>query len=186
MQLLSIQVGRVRPLQVGDQSVMSGILKRPVSGAVAVRPLGLEGDEQADLSVHGGLAKAIYAYPVEHYGFWREQRRAWGLPDDLPPGSLGENLTISGLLEESLYVGDILEFPDCTLRVTQPRFPCYKFAAVMGRPQAARSMMRSGFSGFYLAVDRTGTLAAGQSFLLIPGPRTMPLMTTYRQRGRSQ
>ena len=96
--------------------------------------------------------------------FWRERKRAWGLPDELPFGSLGENLTISGLLEESLYVGDVLDLPDCSLRVTQPRFPCYKFTAVMGRVQAARSMMRSGFSGFYLAVDRPGTLAAGQSF----------------------
>jgi MOSC domain-containing protein YiiM len=186
VQVLSVQVGRVQPLSVGDQSVMSGIRKRPVVGAVAVGRLGLEGDEQADLTVHGGLAKAIYAYPVEHYGFWREQKRSWGLPEELPFGSLGENLTISGLLEESLYVGDVLDFPDCSLRVTQPRFPCYKFTAVMGHVQAARSMMRSGFSGFYLAVDRTGTLAAGQSFLLTPGPRTMPLMTTYRQRGQSQ
>ena len=175
MRVLSVQLGLVRPLQVGDQSVMSGIVKRSVSGRVAVRALGLEGDEQADLTVHGGLSKAVYAYPVEHYEFWREARRSWGLSHELPHGSLGENLTIEGLLEDSLYVGDTLLLPDCVLRVTQPRMPCYKFAATMGHAHAARKMMQSGFSGFYLAVDVRGSIEAGQNFEVEPGPRSMPL-----------
>jgi len=170
-----VQVSRALPLQVGDESVLSGIRKRAVIGPVAVRSLGLEGDEQADLTVHGGLSKAVYAYPIEHYGFWRERRRTLGLPDDLPFGSLGENLTIQGLLETALFVGDCLRFPDCDLRVTQPRGPCFKFVAVMGDPQAARKMVQSGFSGFYLAVDRPGHIEAGQSFELVAGPREMPL-----------
>jgi MOSC domain-containing protein YiiM len=154
---------------------MSGIVKRAIEGRVAVRSLGLEGDEQADLTVHGGLSKAVYAYPVEHYEFWREARREWGLSPELPHGSLGENLTIEGLLEDSLCVGDTLLFPDCALRVTQPRMPCYKFAATMGHAHAARKMMQSGFSGFYLAVDVPGSIEAGQAFDVARGPRAMPL-----------
>jgi MOSC domain-containing protein YiiM len=110
LRLLSVQVGRVAPLSIGDQRVMSGIRKRAVAGPVAVEALGLAGDEQADLTVHGGLAKAVYAYPTEHYGFWRERRRTLGLADDLPNGSLGENLTVQGLLESELFVGDVLRF----------------------------------------------------------------------------
>ena len=175
MRVLGVQVGLAQPLQVGEQSVMSGIVKRAVSGNVAVRELGLEGDEQADLTVHGGPSKAVYAYPVEHYEFWREARRSWGLSPELPHGSLGENLTIEGLLEDSLYVGDTLRFPGCALRVTQPRMPCHKFAATMGHAHAARKMMQSGFSGFYLAVDVPGSIEAGQGFEVEPGPRAMPL-----------
>jgi MOSC domain-containing protein YiiM len=121
----------------------------------------------------------VYAYPVEHYAFWREQRRAAALDPELPYGSLGENLTIAGLLESALYVGDQLRFPDCLLRVTQPRKPCFKFTAVMGDPQAARKMVQTGFCGFYLAVDSPGSVAAGQTFELLPGPRQMPLMTLF-------
>ena len=180
MQVLGVQVGRVQPLKVGDQSVTSGIVKRSVSVRVAVRALGLEGDEQADLTVHGGLSKAVYAYPVEHYEFWREARRSWGLSPELPHGSLGENLTIEGLLEDSLYVGDTLRFPDCALRVTQPRMPCFKFAATMGHAHAARKMMKSGFSGIYLAVDMPGSIEAGQGFQVEPGPRATPLSELVR------
>ncbi len=179
MRALGVQVGKALPLRIGDEEVLSGIRKHAVAGTVSVRTLGLEGDEQADLTVHGGRAKAIYAYPVEHYPFWREQRRALGLPDDLPHGSLGENLTIEGLLEESLYVGDLLRFPDCLLRVTQPRQPCFKFVATMGDRQAARKMVRTGFSGFYLAVDEVGSVEAGQEFELEPGPRETRLMALF-------
>jgi MOSC domain-containing protein YiiM len=180
MKVLGVQVGRVETLDIGDRQVLSGIRKRPVSGEIAVAVLGLEGDEQADLTVHGGLRKAIYAYPVEHYGFWQEQRRGLGLSDDLAYGSLGENLTVEGLLEDSVYVGDTLLFPNCVLRVTQPRMPCYKFVATMGDRQAARKMMQTGFSGFYLAVDVPGRIAAGQSFELRHGPREMTLRALSR------
>jgi len=180
LQLLGIQVGAVQPLKVGDQRVMSGFRKHAARGPVAVSTLGLAGDEQADLTVHGGLAKAVYAYPVEHYAFWREHRKALGLPTDLPYGSLGENLTLSGVLEASLHVGDELRFPDCVLRVTQPRGPCYKLNAAMDDSTAVRTMARSGVSGFYLAVDVPGSLTAGQAFEVVAGPRETPLMTLFK------
>jgi len=173
-------VGTAQPLQVGDQWVVSGIRKHTVTGRVPVRALGLDGDEQADLTVHGGLSKAVYAYPLEHYDFWRRSQRALGLPDELPCGSLGENLTVSGILEDSLFVGDTLIFPDCVLRVTQPRHPCYKFNAVMGDPKAGAKMLQSGLSGFYLSVDTPGSLAVGESFAVHPGPREVPLMTLFK------
>ena len=178
--LLGLQVGRARPLDVGGREVLSGIRKHAAPGRVPVRALGLAGDEQADLSVHGGLSKAVYAYPVEHYPFWNRRRESWGLPPDLVYGSLGENLTLAGLLETDVFVGDELVFPDCILRVTQPREPCFKFNAVMGSRDAARSMARSGYCGFYVSVAAEGTLAAGESFVVTPGPRTMPLLQLFR------
>jgi MOSC domain-containing protein YiiM len=185
MRVLGVQVGTVQPLQIGDSRVLSGIRKHPVQGSVAVHAMGLAGDEQADPTVHGGHSKAVYAYPLEHYAFWREYRQSAGSSADLPYGSLGENLTITGLLESSLHVGDMLHFPDCVLRVTQPREPCYKFNAVMGGPNAAKAMIRSGYSGFYLAVDTPGTLMAGQEFSVVPGPRETPLTELLKgSRGR--
>jgi len=177
--LLGVQVGRAAPLTAGDREVMSGIHKRSVTGPVAVGALGLAGDEQADLTVHGGLSKAVYAYPIEHYAFWREQRRSLGLADELPYGSLGENLTVQGVLEAGLFVGDTLRFPDCELRVTQPRKPCYKFAAYFGDPLAPRKMVETAFCGFYVAVDRPGRIEAGQAFELVAGPRQTPLLALF-------
>jgi MOSC domain-containing protein YiiM len=181
VRILGVQVGKARPLVAGDRTVLSGIRKRAVTGTVDVHRLGLDGDEQADLTVHGGLAKAVYAYPVEHYPFWcAQQRELHGTDVMLPHGSLGENLTIEGLLEPDVFVGDVLRLPGCTLRVTQPRKPCFKFNAVTGNQLAARKMQQTGFCGFYLAVDETGTLAVGQSFDLVPGPREMPLLALFR------
>ena len=175
MKLLSIQIGKSQPLAVptpnGTQEVCSAIRKTTTEGPVRVEPLGLVGDEQTDLSVHGGLSKAVYAYPIEHYPFWQAQREQLGFDDVLPHGSMGENLTLQGLLEIDVYVGDELHFPDCILRVTEPRQPCFKFNAVMGDKLAAKKMLQNGLSGFYLAVVKTGTLSAGQCFTLIPGTR---------------
>lgn len=171
--LLSLQIGVVEPLLIDGRQIMSGIRKKPVTRRIAVAALGLEGDEQADLSVHGGLNKAIYAYPAAHYRYWREQ---YALDDAaLPFGSLGENLTIAGLLETEACVGDELHFPDCVLRITQPRLPCFKFNAIMGDRQAAKKMAHSGFSGFYLAVASPGSLAAGDAFEWRPGPRQVAI-----------
>lgn len=183
--LLGVQVARAQPLQVGPfRTVLSGIGKRPVEGVVAVGKLGLEGDEQADLSVHGGLAKAVYAYPVEHYDYWREQQRSIGrAPEALHYGGLGENLTIAGLLEEDTFVGDVLLFPDCRLRVTEPRKPCFKFVAAMSDRQAARKMIETRYCGMYLAVDEPGTIEAGQAFDVIPGRRETPLLALFPRRG---
>jgi MOSC domain-containing protein YiiM len=174
MQIQGIQVGSARKALIGGRAVLTAIRKSAVAGPVAVRALGLAGDEQADLSVHGGLEKAVYAYPSEHYGFWREQRLqagVGGIDDELPFGGMGENLTLSGLLEADVWVGDVLEFADCALRVEQPREPCFKFNAAMGFNTAVKVMAQSGFCGFYLSVHTPGSLQAGESFVLHPGPR---------------
>lgn len=182
--VLSVNVATVRPLRIDGRNVMSGIGKRPVDGPQAVRPLGLATDEQADLTVHGGLSKAVYAYPSEHYPFWRQARaeaRASLWDEDLPPGSLGENLTLQGLLETQVWVGDTLVFPDCTLQVSEPRFPCFKFTAVMGFSTAAKRMVQAGCCGWYLRVTRPGTIEAGQSFELQPGRREATLLATFHR-----
>lgn len=177
----AVSVGAARPLTVpGGRQFLSGIAKQPVDGPVAARPLGLAGDEQADLSVHGGLHKAVYAYPIEHLPFWRAQRLARGLdaPHALPPGFMGENLLLEGLLEDRLWVGDTLRLDgsSCVLRVTGPREPCYKFCAVMGFAEAARVMVREGRCGFYLAVDEPGELRAGMAVRVTPGQRGLSVM----------
>lgn len=183
--LVSVNVSRALPMQIGGREVMTGIGKRPVAGPVEVGPLGLAGDEQADLSVHGGPAKAVYAYPVEHYPFWqtvRAQARAaeWGAA--LPPGAMGENLTLSGLLEDQVFIGDVLRFGGCELAVSEPRMPCFKFNAAIGFAQAAKLMAANGWCGFYLAVRTPGTVQAGETFELIAGPREVGITELFRAR----
>jgi MOSC domain-containing protein YiiM len=156
-----------------------------LEGVVQVRALGLQGDEQADLTVHGGLEKAIYAYPAEHYPFWLDQRQSagvGGIDAQLSGGALGENLTLRGLLETDVWVGDLLQFADCTLRVEQPREPCFKFNAAMGFNTASKAMAQSGFCGFYLSVDQPGTLRAGESFVLVPGARRVGIPERFAAR----
>lgn len=173
-QLLSVQAGLARRIKIGERSILTAYAKQPVAEPVPVMPLGLMGDEQADFSVHGGLEKAVYAYPFEHYAYWQAARREAGLggiDDSLPHGSLGENLTLEGLLETGVWAGDVLQFPGCALRVTLPREPCYKFNAAMGFGRASKLMAQTGFCGFYLAVQTPGTLRAGESFDVIPGRR---------------
>jgi MOSC domain-containing protein YiiM len=181
----SINVSKAREVLIDGQPVLTGIFKQPVDGPVVVRPLGLEGDEQADPTVHGGLSKAVYAYPVEHYPFWQTVRAqagvaAWDTP--LAPGALGENLTLSGLLESQAFIGDLLRFPDCELAVSEPRFPCFKFNAAMGFNQAVKLMAQNAWCGFYLAVRTPGTLRAGESFEFIPGPREVGIQELFRSR----
>jgi len=178
MQLLSLNLGTIRPLTIDGRKFMTAIGKSPVAGVVQVGRLGLAGDEQSDLSVHGGLDKAVYAYPAQHYAGWQAQRRARAVSlfdETLPPGFMGENLTLQGLDEQQVWVGDELHFPDCVLRVTEPRQPCFKFNAVMGYAQAAKDMVSTGHSGWYLAVDQPGTLQAGQPFELRPGSRNLSI-----------
>ena len=172
--LLSINTATAQPLQIQGHKVLSAIGKQPRQGRLRVGPLGLEGDEQADPQWHGGVSKAVYAYPAEHYGWWEQRRRAQQVDlfdQPLPQGFFGENLTVQGLLEQDVFVGDVLHFPDCSLRVTEPRQPCFKVNAVMGDKLAAKKMLKNGLSGFYLAVVKTGTLSAGQSFKLVQGAR---------------
>ena len=181
-QLLSVQVGVARRVNLGGSSVFTAFSRQATPDAVPVMPLGLRGDEQADLSVHGGLEKALYAYPSEHYPYWQEMRRQAGLQeidDSLPPGSPGENLTLAGLLETGVWAGDVLKFADCELQVRLPREPCYKFNAAMGFARASRLMAQTGFCGFYLSVLTPGTLRASEAFELIPGRRGVSIATLF-------
>jgi MOSC domain-containing protein YiiM len=190
--ILQVCVGRVQPLAVAapggrTEHVASAIAKRPVDGPVRVGPLGLEGDEQGDPTVHGGLGKAVYAYFSAHHAFWQTVRAqagvaGWGEP--VPPGLFGENLLMAGLREDDLWLGDRLVGPGCTLVVSEPRQPCFKFNAAMGFAQAAKLMVQSGFCGAYLAVLVPGTLQAGQTLQLEPGPREINLREMFRARQR--
>lgn len=191
IQVLQVCTGRARPLPVGGRQVLSAIAKMPVQGPVAVGPLGLAGDEQADLSVHGGLSKAVYAYPSEHLPFWQTVRAQaqvapWGQP--LAPGALGENLLLQGLLERDLWIGDRLHIGTgghgCVLVVSEPRQPCFKFGAAMGFAQAVKLMAQSGFCGCYLAVLQPGQVQAGDAVELQNGPRELSLAELFRARVR--
>ena len=183
--LRSLNVARAEAVSIHGRRIMTAIGKRPVEGRRAVLALGIEGDEQADLSVHGGPGKAVYAYPAEHYGFWQTVRAQAGVSlwdEPLPPGSLGENLTLEGVLESGLWIGDVLRFPDCVLAVSEPRFPCFKFAAAMGFKHAPKLMAESAWCGAYLAVREPGTIAAGEAFTLVPGPRHVGIVELFRSR----
>jgi MOSC domain-containing protein YiiM len=186
MQITSVQVGKVQRIRLADgRSTTSAMAKQPVAGPVPVRPLGLAGDEQADTSVHGGLSKAVYAYGAQHYPFWQTVRAQAkvALWDEPPPyGSLGENLTVDRLDEAQLWIGDLLRLPGCTLAVSEPRLPCFKFAHAMGFAQAVKLMSQSGFCGAYLAVREPGTLAAGDPIELVPGPREVNLRDLFLAR----
>jgi MOSC domain-containing protein YiiM len=185
MKVLHVNRSRALPLQIEGREVLTGIMKRAVAGPVEVRLLGLEGDEQADPSVHGGVSKAVYAYPQEHYGFWQTVRAQAGVAawnDVLPPGSIGENLTVEGLAEDRLWIGDRLRLPNCVLAVSEPRFPCHKFVAVMRFKHAAKMMVQSGFCGSYLGVIEPGSVSAGDPIELQPGPRQVNLRELFRSR----
>jgi MOSC domain-containing protein YiiM len=188
MRVLSVNCALARPTLINGRKLLTAIGKAPVGGPVAVRPLGLEGDEQADLTVHGGLPKAVYAYPSEHFAFWRTVRAQAGVSlwdEALPPGLLGENLTLEGLLETELWIGDRLQLPNCTLAVSEPRYPCFKFNAAMGFVQASKLMVQSGFCGSYLGVVVPGTVSAGDVIELLPGPRDVSLLEIFRARARA-
>ena len=182
-QLVGVQAAKVRRVMISDRLVPSAMHKTVVLGSTRVAHLGLEVDEQADLSVHGGLEKAVYAYPIEHYAYWRQVRQDAGLggiDDALNPGALGENLTLQGLLEADVWVGDVLHFGDCALRVTQPREPCFKFNASMGFNLASKQMAQTGYCGFYLALDRPGNIEVGEKGTLVPGPRRVSIPERFQ------
>jgi MOSC domain-containing protein YiiM len=183
--VVSLNVARAAPVTINGRKVMTAIGKRPVHNLRLVQPLGIEGDEQADLSVHGGLSKAVYAYPSEHYPFWntvRAQAQVALWDEALPYGALGENLTLAGIAENELWIGDVLRFPGCQLAVSEPRYPCFKFNAAMGFRHAAKLMVESAWCGAYLAVRVPGTIAAGQAFSVVPGPREVGITELFRAR----
>ena len=163
MKVLSVSVGQPREVVADDRLVRTSIFKSPVTGRIPIRNNNLAGDRQSDLTVHGGRAKAVYAYPYEHYAFWREQ-----LPGvDLQPAHFGENLTIQGVLEEDVHLGDRLRIGSAELVVTQPRLPCYKLGIRFGDPQMVRRFLLSRRTGFYLAVAAEGELGAGDAIEIV-------------------
>ena len=159
MKLLSLNVGTPNLIVYKGATINTGIFKKPISVRVALRTLNFDGDRQADLSVHGGPYKAVYGYPSEHYGYWRQE-----LADaNLGPGGFGENLTTEGLREEDLHVGDRFRIGSATIMVRQPRMPCYKLAAKFQRDDLLERFLRSGRSGFYFSVEQEGEVGEGDS-----------------------
>jgi MOSC domain-containing protein YiiM len=159
MKLISVNVGLPREVRANGKLVRTGIFKAPVAGRVRVRALNLDGDAQADLVAHGGPYKAVYAYPGEHYDFWR--RELGGA--DLPWGAFGENLTTDGLREDEVNIGDRFRIGTAELEVTQPRLPCFKLGIKFGDPTMVKRFLGSLRTGFYLRVAREGELGAGDA-----------------------
>jgi MOSC domain-containing protein YiiM len=154
--------------------VLSGIIKEPVQGPVIVRKLNLDGDRQADLSVHGGEDKAVYAYPSEHYGYWRER-----FPGrDMPWGTFGENFTTEGLLENEVHIGDRLVIGSAEFAVTQPRFPCYKLGIRFETNTMVKWFLESERSGFYLKVLGEGQVRAGDAIKHVRANRHSETITS--------
>lgn len=159
MKIISLNVGLPRIVEFNGEPVTTGIFKEPVAGRVMLRTLNLDGDRQADLTVHGGWSKAVYAYPVEHYEFWKRE-----LPEmELPYGMFGENFTIEGLFE-NVNVGDRFRVGEAELLVTEPRLPCYKLGIKFGRADIIRRFLQSRRTGFYFAVTKEGMVEAGDAF----------------------
>lgn len=164
--LASVQVGGIAPL--GPEAVPSGFIKRTVAGPVAIGLLGLDGDEQADPTVHGGPEKAVYGYAGDHYPLWASDFP--GLAARFVPGSMGENLTVAALREDDICVGDVHAIGSALLQICQPRQPCFKLALALGEPRLGKAMVRSGRSGWYYRVLRDGAIAAGDAVTLAERP----------------
>jgi MOSC domain-containing protein YiiM len=163
MKILSVNVGLPREVSWQGKLVTTGIFKEPVNAPVMMRTLNLEGDRQADLTVHGGVDKAVYAYPSEHYDYWRGELSGV----DLPWGMFGENFTTEGLLEEDVYIGDRFRIGETEVMVTEPRMPCYKLGIKFGRADIIKRFLASRRTGFYFAVVREGMVGAGDAAELI-------------------
>jgi len=163
MKIVSLNVGLPREVTWHGRVVNTGIFKSPVEGRVALRTLNLDGDRQADLSVHGGEYKAVYCYPVEHYAYWKKE-----LPGrELPLGVFGENFTTEGMGENSVHLGDRFAVGSAQVVVTQPRLPCYKLGVRFQSDDMVRRFLASGRTGFYLAVTREGEVGAGDRIEVI-------------------
>jgi len=163
MKIISLNVGKPQLVIVNEQPVSTGIFKEPIVGRAMLRTLNLDGDRQADLSVHGGPYKAVYVYPSEHYLFWQHE-----LPEmELPWGVFGENLTTTGLFENEIYIGDHFRLGSAEVQVTQPRMPCYKLAIRFERNDIIKRFLVSERTGFYLSVLKEGEVGAGDEFELL-------------------
>lgn len=177
MKLVSVNTGLPREVTWHDIRVTTGIFKEPVAGRIALRKLNLDGDRQADLTVHGGEFKAVYCYPLAHYDYWKQE-----LPGrDLPLAIFGENFTTDGLLEGSVHLGDRFSIGSAEVVVTQPRLPCYKLGIRFQADDMVKRFLTSGRSGFYLAVTREGEVGAGDEIkLLARDPQTVPVSEITR------
>ena len=163
MRLVSVNAGLPREVVWKGKRVTTGIFKQPVAGRVRLGTLNLDSDRQADLSLHGGPDKAVYAYPVEHYAFWRRE-----LPEmELPLGMFGENFTTEGILEDAVEIGDCFRIGTAEAMVTQPRLPCYKLGVKFGREDMVKRFLASGRTGFYFAVLREGEVGAGDAIEVV-------------------
>jgi MOSC domain-containing protein YiiM len=163
MRVVSLSVGRPREVEWNGHTVLTSIFKEPVDRRLRVSTLNFEGDQQSDLTVHGGAAKAVYAYPAEHYEYWRRE-----LPGiDLPWAVFGENLTIEGLLEGEVRIGDRFRVGSAEFVVTQPRMPCYKLGIRFDRMDILKRFLHSGRTGFYFAVTTEGDVGAGDPIELV-------------------
>jgi MOSC domain-containing protein YiiM len=163
MRLISVNVGLPRDVYWQGKTVTTGIFKEPVNSPLMLNTLNLVGDKQADLSVHGGLDKAVYAYPIEHFEYWRGE-----MPDiDFSAGAFGENFTTEGIIEESVLIGDRYRIGEAEVIVTQPRLPCYKLGIRFGRADMVKRFLASRRTGFYLGVLREGVVEAGNKIELI-------------------
>jgi len=163
MKVLSVNVGLPRKVLFDGKTITTAIFKDPVKGPIMLRKLNLDGDKQADLIVHGGVDKAVYSYPAEHYDYWRKQ-----LPDvDLIWGMFGENFTTKGLMEDAVSIGDQLQIGSAKLIATQPRMPCYKLGVRFGRMDMIRRFLASGRPGIYFKVLREGQIQAGDNIKII-------------------
>src|SRR6185503_20474170 len=163
MKLISVNVGLPRDVIWHDKHVTTGIFKHPVEGRVALKKFNLDGDRQADLSVHGGEYKAVYCYPIEHYDYWKQEL----LGRELPMAVFGENFTTQGLTEDAGHIGDEFAIGSAQVVVTQPRLPCYKLGVRFQSDGMVKRFLASGRTGFYLAVTREGDVGAGDDINLI-------------------
>ena len=176
MKLLSVNVGLPREVEWKGRIITTGIFKDPVPGRVMLRKLNLDGDRQADLTVHGGANKAVYAYPAAHYAYWRDELAG----RELPFGMFGENFTVEGLSEDAVNIGDRFSIGAAEVVVTQPRLPCYKLGLKFGRDDMVKRFLASGRTGFYLSVVQEGEVGAGDEIRLIsrdPHGITVPDIT---------
>lgn len=163
MKIISVNISRPRLVVWKSQTVSTGIYKMPVESRVMLRSLNLDGDRQADLTVHGGPSKAAYVYPSEHYSYWRDE-----LPGtELPWGMFGENFTTEGLDESTVNIGDRFRLGSAEVMVTEPRMPCYKLGIKFGRTDIIKRFLASGRTGFYFSVQREGQVGAGDEIELI-------------------
>jgi MOSC domain-containing protein YiiM len=168
-QLLAVFAGKPQTISIDGRETSTAIYKSPVTGPVMVRTLNIDGDQQGDLTVHGGVDKAVYCYPVEHYDTWSaELKRA------LDRGTFGENLTVSGFLEDTMHIDDVIELGSATLQVSQPRYPCYKLGHKMGDQRFIKRFQQSERSGFYCRVLQEGMIEAGDTMRVVVRDESLP------------